>query len=157
MEELATSCVDLISASHCRQRQEERRISKPDLQAAVLYGKAKLQKGRDGQRRWKFTYNGIVYITEYDKQTSVTCWAENQLPLESYTLSGVERSKVAEVKRRVNECLVKITRHTVLVVDQSGSMRNGDTMGHRSRSSCVFYMIANEIISIPLCKLLTNL
>ena len=39
---------------------------------------------------------------------------------------------------------------TVLIVDQSGSMKKSDVMGHRSRSRGVFYTIASEMIATPL-------
>ena len=44
----------------------------------------------------------------------------------------------------------KITSHTVLVVDQSGSMKKADVPGHRTRSRAVFYSIANEVVAAPL-------
>jgi len=45
---------------------------------------------------------------------------------------------------------MKITSHTVLVVDQSTSMNESDVHGHRSRSRAAYYAIANEIIADPL-------
>ena len=154
------SFINLISATHCRQRELEleRKISKPDLQAAVRYGKGILSHicGKDGQQRWMFTYNGIVYITEHDKQTSVTCWAENQLPLEAAPLSKTQQTQVTEQKRRVSSGETKLTSHTVLIVDQSASMKNGDILGHRTRSRGVLYTIASEIIAAPLLHNLVN-
>ena len=154
--ELRTSCVDLISATHCRQREQERQISKQDLQAAVKYGTCvKTRQSRD-TGRYKFMYNGIVYITEADRTTSVTCWAENQLPLEAAPLSTSEQKQIAEQKRRVKESHTACTSHTVLVVDQSGSMRSADLMGHRTRSRGVFYTIASEMIAAPLLHNVMN-
>lgn len=45
---------------------------------------------------------------------------------------------------------MKITSHTVLVVDQSTSMNESDVHGHRSRSRGAYYAIANEMIATPL-------
>lgn len=43
-----------------------------------------------------------------------------------------------------------MTSHSVLIIDQSGSMRTADVPGHHSRSRAVYYTIANEMISKPL-------
>ena len=155
--ELRTSCVDLISATHCRQREQERQIFKQDLQAAVKYGTCEeSHHPTHSKLRYKFVYDGIVYITEADKTTSVTCWAENQLPLEAAPLSTSELKQIAEKKRRVHQGLTKCTSHTVLVVDQSGSMKKADVAGHRTRSRGVFYTIASEMIAAPLLHNLMN-
>jgi hypothetical protein len=79
------------------------------------------------------SYNNIVYITESDKTTAVTCYAKEQ-------------------RRRVQSGETPITSHSVLVVDQSASMNRSDVMGHRSRSRGMFYTIANEMIAEPLLR-----
>ena len=98
----------------------------------------------------KFTYNNITYITEDDEKTSVTCYAEQQLPIEAVLIDDVMRQQVVQKKYRIQSGITAITSHTVLVVDQSRSMNQGDVMGHRSRSRGVFYTIANEMIAVPL-------
>ena len=45
---------------------------------------------------------------------------------------------------------MKITSHTLLVIDQSTSMNEADVHGHRSRSRGAYYAIANEMIATPL-------
>jgi hypothetical protein len=50
-------------------------------------------------------------------------------------------------KGRVHTDMSKITSHTVLLVDQSGSMKKGDVSGHRSRSRAAYYAIANELVA----------
>ena len=40
----------------------------------------------------------------------------------------------------------------MIIVDQSTSMNEGDVMGHRSRSRCAYYAIANEMIAQLLIK-----
>ena len=45
---------------------------------------------------------------------------------------------------------MKPTSHTVLIIDQSGSMNEADVIGHRSRSEAAYYTIANNLIAEPL-------
>jgi|AntAceMinimDraft_1070359.scaffolds.fasta_scaffold19652_2 hypothetical protein len=61
-----TSLITVLSSLHGRQRREERDISKHDLQAAVKYGVQEPSAEGEGRikGRWKFTYNGVVYITD---------------------------------------------------------------------------------------------
>jgi hypothetical protein len=47
---------------------------------------------------------------------------------------------------------MKITSHTVFLVEQSGSMNQADFHWHRSRSRGAYYAIANEMIAVPLVK-----
>ena len=99
-----------------------------------------------------YTYNNIVYVTEDDGVTAVTCYALRQLPISEATLNAQMLRQIAEQKSRVSVGAMDITSHTILVVDQSASMNQSDVMGHRSRSRCLFYTIANEMIAAPLIR-----
>lgn len=46
--------------------------------------------------------------------------------------------------------MISITSHTVLIIDQSGSMRNSDVPNQRSRSRAVYYTLANDMVLVPL-------
>ena len=62
---LRTSAVTLISHAHGRERRAERGILRRELQAAIKYGeKVAANPGRRGEQRWRFTHNGVVYITD---------------------------------------------------------------------------------------------
>ena len=85
--DLGTSCVELISSVHGRQRRLEREINVKDLQAAVKYGTKEIQRGtRFKGDRYKITYNNIVYITNDTMTTEVTSFAAVQLPLETFQI-----------------------------------------------------------------------
>jgi hypothetical protein len=142
----------MISSSHCEQRKCEREISRLDLQAAKKYGSRKIQISHNGKLRVIFTYNNIVYITESDEETSVTCYALKQLPLDIAVIDELMRHQILEQTRRIISKEKRITSHTIFIIDQSTSMNNSDIMGHRSRSRGVFYTIANEMIAKPLLK-----
>ncbi|KAJ1443761.1 kinase-like domain-containing protein [Ochromonadaceae sp. CCMP2298] len=149
-----TSCVDFISSVHGAQRRAEREISKRDLQTAVKYGvkEQTFPHPRTGDARLKFTYNNIVYITDSTATTEVTSWALVQFPILKAEIDESLSGQIAEQKRRLSCGATAVTSHAVLVVDQSGSMKNGDVVGHRSRSRGAYYTIANEMIAQPLLR-----
>ena len=155
--DLRTSCIDFISSLHGRQRRAEREISVRDLQTAVKYGVKEPQWGdrRRGIRnftglRYRITYNNIVYITDETCTKEVTSFALTQLPLEKVTIDQQLQRQIAEQKRRISSGEKAITSHTVVIVDQSTSMNNGDCFGHRSRSRGAYYTIASEMVARPL-------
>ena len=58
---LRTSAVTLISHAHGRERRAERGILRRELQAAIKHGeKVAANPGRRGEKRWRFTHNGVV-------------------------------------------------------------------------------------------------
>jgi hypothetical protein len=152
MSSLRTSCVDFISSVHGEQRRLERMIEKRDLQAAVKYGAREeaFPHPKTGERRLKFTYNGVVYITDLTATREVTSWALADFPLHKFDIDEDLYRQIAEQKRRISSGEMVATSHTILIVDQSGSMKNSDVMGHRSRSRGAYYTIANEMIAQPL-------
>ena len=117
--------IPVEASIHGELRRIQRSISVRDLQAAVKHGIK--QKGHpDPQtraKRWQYTYMDIVYITDETSTKEITSWAQ-PLPL---TQLGVlcDRlvNQVTEANRRIHDNPSIITAHTVLVVDQSGSMR----------------------------------
>lgn len=153
-KDLRTSSIELISSTHGRQRRLERDISKKDLQLAIKYGVIERQYGSrvSEKNRYKITYNNIVYITDETMTREVTSYSELQLPLEKYPIDVFLSRQIIEQRRRIKAGIAKITSHTVIIVDQSTSMNNGDVMGHRSRSRSAYYQIANEMIAQPLLR-----
>lgn len=145
MEARPTSTIEFMSGLHGRQRRRERDLSKRDLQAAVKYGIQ--ERGHSG--RWKYTFADVVYVTDWTSTQEVTSYSL-PLPLEKIHIHSMELNKINEQTRRIRTGGAKITSHTVLVVDQSGSMKKADVPGHRTRSQAVFYNIANEVVAAPL-------
>lgn len=147
MTSLRTNLIELISSTHCEQRQREREICKLDLQSAKKYGLKTTHRINNGKLRVLFTYNNIVYITEEDEETSVTCFALDQLPITPAVLDRSMQEQITEQRRRIRANISIVTSHTILLIDQSTSMNKSDAIGHRSRSRCVFYSVANEMIA----------
>ena len=72
---LSTSDITLISHTHGRERRAERNIARLELQAAIKYGrKERATPGVNKDARWKYTYKGVVYITDATSRHEVTSW-----------------------------------------------------------------------------------
>lgn len=135
--ELSTQQVTLLSHTHGRDRRAERGIKKRELQAAVLHGsKERAGSGRNNEKRWKFTYNGVVYITDEMMRHEITSWRVDE---KSEERSAHSRRDIAPD--------VAATAHIVLVVDHSSSMKSRD-IGRSKTCDCNM----NRGRSCPLCR-----
>ena len=120
-----TSDILVLSTIHGRQRRSERDLTKRDLQAAVKYGKK--ERGyadRHGRPRWMFTFADIVYITDSTCTVEITSY-----PLPIHVAAAPitrEMCKIHAAALLAVEIPRTWTSHTVLVVDQSGSMKKPD-------------------------------
>ena len=127
--ELNTVDVTLISHTHGRQRRAERSIGRVDLQAAVKHGNCEpASPGQRGEQRWRYEYNGVVYITDASSKHEITSWR----------LDGKD-----EIKDRDSHIY---GTHIVLVVDNSGSMRSNDVPGYRSRTDAVYASLLRDLV-----------
>lgn len=130
---LQTSEIPFNSSIHGRERREQRNITRRDLQAAVKYGKKEQGlPSRSGEPRLKYTFGGVVYITDWTSSVEVTSWAL-ELPLIGYEIPDRVLMNYNEAKRRITANPLMITSHTVLIVDMSASMSKSDMNGHRTR------------------------
>lgn len=144
-----TTCdVPFFSSLHGRERRSLRDIDKLDLQAAVKYGIK--ERGRPdpatGMARWKYTYADIVYITDAFSTREITSYAVPiDIPRPTLTAEHFQAYEAAK------QCLEKdpssCTSHTVIVVDQSGSMKTSDVFDFRNRSQAVFGMLALDFVA----------
>ncbi|CBN76804.1 conserved unknown protein [Ectocarpus siliculosus] len=145
-----TSEVLFFSSLHGERRRAERQIDRRDLQAAVRYGKKQLAK-RDpetGAIRWKYTYADIIYITDETSTQEITSWvAPIGIPHAELTLKQIGEHEAA--KQRLKNDPSLCTSHTVIVVDQSGSMRETDVADFYNRSQAVFGMLAMDFVAKP--------
>lgn len=119
----STSLVEILSSVHGRQRQE-RLINMRDLKAAVKYGKKEANVSWQGIKNCKYTFAGIVFITHESSTREITSW-----PLPAFGFD-VPLVHITEGMHRAHTVAVRAlqdkgawTSHTVVVVDQSGSMR----------------------------------
>jgi hypothetical protein len=144
----STSVITVLSSVHGRQRRIERNIGKRDLQAAVKYGTK--SKGhpcpRTGARCWLFTFADVVYVTDDDERQEITSWPlqGGGIDVEKVTIdSTMQKAHDAAVVSAAN--LAKWTSHTVVVVDQSGSMHKAD-VDHATRADVVWVALACDFV-----------
>ena len=145
---VATSAVTVLSSDHGRMRRAQRLIDKRDLQAAVKYGTKEISISDRGHTRNKYRFADIVYITDETSRIEITSWAAPG--------AGLDVEKViisAAMQSSHDAACVKISRqsewtsHTVIVVDQSGSMRKTDVAGGTTRSDAVWLTIALDFVA----------
>lgn len=143
-----TSDIPFFSSLHGRERRALRGIARIDLQSAVKYGK-KQQASPDratGARRWRYTHANIVFITDETSTKEITCYAKpNSLPRANLTLEHIRDHEAAKSRLKVDPSLC--ASHTVIVVDQSGSMRTCDVENFRTRSNAVFGVLAMNFVA----------
>lgn len=137
---MQTSLISIISSTHGRLRREQRDISKRDLQAAIKYG----SRSRVWGQRWKFEYDGIIFITDAAMCREITSYPA---PLIMADIDGAARLKHEKAKEVIALKPDICTSHTVLVVDNSGSMKTHDIPLHRDRQVMAYSTIALENIA----------
>lgn len=143
-----TSEVPFFSSLHGRERRALRGIDRIDLQSAVLHGtkEAGWPHPATGAPRWVYRYAGIVYVTDESSTKEVTSYAEPiDIPRADLTLGDINNHEAAKERLRVNPSLS--TSHTVIVVDQSASMKTCDIFDFRNRSMAVFGMLALNFVA----------
>ena len=145
----ATSDIPFFSSLHGRQRRTERDIEVRDLKAAVKYGvKQPATRDANGAKRWKYTYADVIYITDMTSRHEISSWVVPiSVPTAELTLKQIGEHEIA--RERIRNDPSMCTSHTVIVVDQSGSMRNTDVVDFYNRSQAVFGMLALDFVAKP--------
>jgi hypothetical protein len=127
----------LISTTHGSMRRNHRNILKEDFIAGVKFGERERTYGHQGEIRWKFTFADVVYITEDDCITEVTCYAiPIEIPRPEFTSSEFYAHE--SLRDKMCQMPALCTSHVILIVDQSSSMRKCDVDNFRTRSDAVF-------------------
>ena len=146
--DIPTSLVPFPQTEHGRLRRKERGIDRKDLQAALKHGKREkcLFKSRNGKRTWKYVLGDITYVVEQGTFEEVTSFAK-PIRLAPVPISNQLRAEIDVYKRRVKSSPSEWKSNTVIVVDTSGSMREADMWGTRTRLSAVWLSVALDYIA----------
>ena len=125
-----------MSHLHGRMRRAERGIDRTELKRAVKYGKrSHANPGRNGQPRWKYVHNDIVYITDETSRHEITSWRTRDDDAE-------EEDEAGELN---DDVTVGATgTHVVIIVDDSGSMRTNDIPGYEHRKQAVYNCLKKD-------------
>lgn len=146
----STSLITILSSDHGRLRRQQRCISKRDLQAAVRYGTRKpgFPCPRTGARRWLYTFADVVYVTDDTGTQEITTWptpgAGFDIPLVEITPE--QQSAHERACHAISTRPASWTSHSVVVVDQSGSMRTTDVSDGATRSDAVWVTLAISFV-----------
>ena len=141
--------VTILSSVHGRQRRAERLIDKRDLKAAVKYGKKESSYNQRGERKYKYTFADVVYITDLTSRKEITAWAVPGAGLDvaKHPISTITKREHKEARRNIQRDKSSWTSHTVIIVDQSGSMRKTDVEGGATRSDAVWLTLAVDFVA----------
>ena len=100
--------------------------------------------------RWpgtvQYMHEDVTYIVEKKTGRAVTAWAK-AIKLRPVNLSATLRAEDAKAHADLISGRVEWTSHSVFVVDTSGSMRESDIWGTRSRLSAVWLCLARDYIA----------
>lgn len=132
----------IAETDHARQRRAERGIDKKDLHMAYKYGEQ-----LPCEYGLKYRYNGLTYILTKckGKLKEVTCYAQ-PLKLKMVPIStDMAKEYDTAIERLKDRGTWK--SNTVIVVDTSGSMRESDVWGARSRLHAVWICVALDFIA----------
>jgi hypothetical protein len=142
-----TSSVPFHQTEHGRMRREQRGIDKKDLQKAHKHGSRVAGYPRpDGSPTGMYTYKHIVYIVNEVTDGEVTSYAV-PLVLEPVPLAAQAKEAHKVLKERNARNPSRWTSNTVLVVDVSGSMKEGDVWGTRDRLGAIWISVALDFIA----------
>lgn len=136
-----SSLISILSTEHGRLRREQRDIRKRDFAKAIRHATAERAQY---MQRWKLEYDGIVFILDNSMSREVTAYPS---PLALAPLDTRDRI----VHNKTNDLLEMkpelCTSHTVLVVDNSGSMATHDIYLHKNRQVAAYSITAMEFVA----------
>lgn len=143
-----TEEMTVLSSLHGRARRHLRDIPKHDLQAAVKYGTVTPAHRcrRTNEQRWKFVYGNVVYITDDTCKKEITSYKE-PVRIQPAQITTKMEEQHWEVRRILREEPQLCTTHSIIIIDQSGSMRTSDVNGFRNRSEAAFGTLALDYVA----------
>jgi Alpha-kinase family/von Willebrand factor type A domain len=148
-EKQQTSLISILSTEHARIRRQERDIDKRDLKRALKHG----TRQRCWRNRWKIEYDGVIFIVDQAVHREITAYPspQREIPIDETTKKEHELAKFL-ILQKSELC----KSHTVLVVDNSGSMQTRDIPLHRDRQVAAYATIALEYVAEQLIKQTAN-
>jgi hypothetical protein len=153
VQHVPTSMISFVETQHGRDRRKQRGIDKKDLQAALKYGtQTEVKWGKSqiaNKHQIRLLYKDIVYIVDKKTKKEITCWAKST-QLQPIVITPDLQRKHDHVKRLMRESAKETSwwqSNTVLVVDTSGSMREADVWGCRSRLHAAWFAVALDFVA----------
>lgn len=141
-----TEELTVLSTVHGRARRELRDISKHDLKTVMKYGTKTRGRTVMGKHRWMFELDNTVYITDYLCREEITCY-KKALSIKPANITDAMIRNHEEAVRLLKEDPHISTTHSILIIDQSGSMKTCDVNCFRSRSDAAYGTLALDYIA----------
>jgi Alpha-kinase family len=143
-----TSEMVFLSSLHGRERRELREIDVVDLQSAVKNGVR--SRGhpcpKTGQPRWKYVFGNIVYITDVTSTIEVTSYKQ-AIDISRAPISKDMEEQHCQDLLTLQEDPYLCATHSIVIIDQSASMKKADVKGFRNRSQAAYGVLALEYIA----------
>jgi hypothetical protein len=146
-----TSLITILSCEHGRLRREQRDIEKRDLQKALKYGR----RSKCWGKRWMIEYDGIVFITDQSLTREITAYPA-PLAYAPIFHDGKATADHEKAKLLLEKKPKLASSHTVLVIDNSGSMLTHDIHLHRDRQTAAYTETALELVAEQLFRNTAN-
>jgi len=144
---VATSAVTFVETEHGRERRRQRGIDKKNLKEAVKHGERQEGKWKHkGHKTAVYRYKGITYIRDKTTGEEVTSWAE-PLKLDRVPISDVMQKEYQQAVSKIQSNKDAWLSNTVIVIDISGSMREADIWGARTRLAASWIAIALDFLA----------
>lgn len=147
-----TEELTLLSTLHGRARRQLRDISKYDLKTVVKHGTKTRGRVVNGDQRWMFEYGNTIVITDNSCQREITSY-NKAISIERATITEQIRKNHNEVARILREDPHMCTTHSIIIIDQSGSMKTCDVNCFRSRSDASYGTLALDYIAEQLYQM----
>lgn len=136
-----TSLISFLSTEHGRMRREQRDIDKRDIKEAIKHGTRTHQKFMN---RLKIEHDGIIFITDRCCTSEVTAYPS---PLAFAALGADDTEDHNKAKTIISRKPELCASHTVLVIDNSGSMSTHDILHHRDRQTAAYSVASLELVA----------
>eukprot|EP00804_Cyclotella_cryptica_P009618 CCRYP_006297-RA/>CCRYP_006297-RA protein AED:0.02 eAED:0.02 QI:639/1/1/1/1/1/3/1106/413 len=141
-----TEELTLLSTLHGQARRELRDISKHDLKTVLKYGVKTRGRVVNGEKRWKFEFGNTIYITDEECSKEITCYKKS-VKIEHAKITQAMLDRHDEAVRILKDDPQLCTTHSIIIIDQSGSMRTCDVNCFRSRSDAAYGTLALDYIA----------
>ncbi len=141
-----TEELTLLSTLHGRARRQLRDISKHDTKTVVKYGTKTPAAIVNGEQRWKFEYDNTVVITDEYCSKEITSY-KKAIKIEPANITQRMLDNHTEAVRVLKEDPHMCISHSIIIIDQSASMKIGDVECFRSRSEASYGTLALDYIA----------
>lgn len=140
---MRTSIIPLFETNHGTKRRGQRAISRREIQAAIKYGIE--EPHPSDPNKIIYTYQGKKHIITKEGRRLVTTMVSTVNLVPKYISNEQARNHDDEMNI-ISERKVPWNSHSVIIVDISGSMRNSDVAGCRTRLGACWISIAEDFI-----------